>query len=405
MAGGVWLLDLTRTVSRAGRGPMTGVDRVEHAYLDELLRRDTPVYGLVRTALGFLILDRAGAGTVANIATGQLVPPRAGWPERLLHRSAPGRADAEALLRRQAAARAPGALLWRVLRRLAPAHGGLRYLNTGHANLSDGVFRAVHRVPGGRAAVLVHDVIPLDHPGLTRLGVPEAFARRIAAVSAGADLVIHTTRAGRHRDEAQLARFGRVPPGRVARLGLVAPRPAPQEIPADLDLSTPYFVVLGTIEPRKNHALLLDMWSGKDAPRARLLVLGGRGWRNEAVFARLDALNGSGRVVERRGLSDGAVAAILQRSRGLLFPSLAEGTGIPALEAAALGVPVVCSDLPELREVMRDYPVYLKPSDGYAWATKIKDLEQAGRQDLDRGAKFVLPTWEDHFKITLSPDW
>lgn len=403
--GEAWLVDVTRLASRIGRGPMTGVDRVEHAYLTELLSRDgAAVFALLRTALGFLLLDRTGAGRVAALSVAQQPAPPAGRLQRLLRRSDPLRADVEAHLRRMARARAPVPLLARMLRRHLPE--GFRYLNLGHANLTPRVFAAVHAVPGARAGVLVHDVIPLDHPDLSRLGIPEVFARKMTAVAVGADLVIHTTAAGRQRDEAQLARLGRVPPGRVARLGMEPPMPDPATVPVGLDLSEPYFVVLGTIEPRKNHSLLLDVWERLPPhPGPRLFILGGRGWRNEAVFRRLDALPKDGRVRECRGLPDGAVAAILAGARALLFPSLAEGTGLPALEAAALGVPVICSDLPELREVMGDYAVYLAPSDGYAWSEVIGSIEQAGSAYRDRGKGFVLPSWKDHFKITLSPDW
>lgn len=400
--GEAWLVDLTRLASRIGHGPMTGVDRVEYAYLRELTARPVVLFGLVRTALGFVLLDRAGIGRLAALVEGREVAPRAGPLGRLLRRGQPQRADAEALLRRVAVARVPVPLLAWMLRRHLPK--GFRYLNLGHSNLTPRVFAAVHAVPGARAGVLLHDVIPLDHPELTRVGIPEVFARKLAAVAIGADLVIHTTLAGRARDEAQLVRFGRVPRGRVAHLGMVPPVPEPLAVPADLDLSAPYCVVLGTIEPRKNHALLLDIWDRlPEAPR--LIILGGRGWRNEAVFRRLDALAAGGRVVERAGLSDGAVAAVLAGARALLFPTFAEGTGLPALEAAALGVPVICSDLPELREVMGDYPVYLAPTDVYAWLEVIGSIEQAGGSSRDRGARFVLPSWEDHFKTTLSPDW
>lgn len=399
-----WLVDLTRLASRVGHGPMTGVDRVEHAYLRELVSRPVQLFGLVRTRFGFLLLDRAGMARLEALVAGRDVAPNAGTLARLMRRRQPQRADAEAALRRVAVARVPVPMLAWMLRRHLPE--GFRYLNLGHANLTPRVFAAVHAVPGARAGVLLHDVIPLDHPGLTRVGIPEVFARKLAAVAIGADLVIHTTAAGRLRDEAQLVRLGRVPRGRVARLGLNPPVPAPDEVPADLDLTAPYCVVLGTIEPRKNHALLLDIWDRLPPDAAvRLIVLGGRGWRNEAVFRRLDALAPGARVVERAGLSDGAVAAVLAGARALLFPTFAEGTGLPALEAAALRVPVICSDLPELREVMGDYPVYLAPTDVYAWSEVIGSIEQTGGSNRDRGAGFVLPSWEDHFKKTLSPDW
>lgn len=58
-------LDLSRLVSRVGRGPWTGVDRVEAAYARELLTREAPLFGLVRTSMGFVLLDRGGGGVQA----------------------------------------------------------------------------------------------------------------------------------------------------------------------------------------------------------------------------------------------------------------------------------------------------------------------------------------------------
>jgi hypothetical protein len=63
------LLDLTRLVSRLGRGPMTGIDRVECAYLTHLASRETPLFGLVRSGAGWLLLDQPGCARFAQIAT------------------------------------------------------------------------------------------------------------------------------------------------------------------------------------------------------------------------------------------------------------------------------------------------------------------------------------------------
>ena len=65
------LLDLTRLVSRLGRGPMTGIDRVECAYLTHLASRETLLFGLVRSAAGWLLLDQSGCARFAQIASGK----------------------------------------------------------------------------------------------------------------------------------------------------------------------------------------------------------------------------------------------------------------------------------------------------------------------------------------------
>ncbi len=104
----------------------------------------------------------------------------------------------------------------------------------------------------------------------------------------------------RWRDTLGIARRA---PVTVAPIGTTLAAPA--SAPPDLDLSRPYFVALGTIEPRKNHALLLDAWDllAQRLPASavpRLFIFGRRGWCNEAVFARLDALPAGGPVRELR---------------------------------------------------------------------------------------------------------
>ena len=66
------LLDLTRLVSRLGRGPMTGIDRVECAYLTHLASRETPLFGLVRSGAGWLLLDQPGCARFAQIVSGKV---------------------------------------------------------------------------------------------------------------------------------------------------------------------------------------------------------------------------------------------------------------------------------------------------------------------------------------------
>ena len=388
------LIDLTRLASRLGLGALTGIDRVELAWAEHLLSLDDPLYGLVRMKLGYALLDRAAVqGLVARV-TGQVPLGPDDWVGRILWRHNPHRARAEADLRRIAVARAGPWALARLLRGL----GGFDYFNLGHANLTARGLRTIRR--SGSVTVLLHDTIPLDYPQFTRSGIAPVFARKLAAVAAYADRVIHTTNDARSKSERHLAAAGRVPPGIVAPLGVVRARAG--DLPKGLG-ADPFVLALGTIEPRKNLDLLATIWATTpDLPR--LLVVGNRGWAAPDLFTRLQTTPG---ITLLGPLPDATVAALMDRALALVFPSFAEGYGLPPLEAAARGLPVLCSDLPVLREVLRDLPVYLDPTDVYAWTKAIQSLRQTGAEQTDSeaataGSGFDNPTWEAHFNLILT---
>jgi glycosyltransferase involved in cell wall biosynthesis len=366
---------------------------VELAWLDRLASDPVPLWALVRTGAGFCLLDRAGALALPDAAR-----PAPDMLSRLTRRDARA-AAADTAVRRRAVARAPVPLLARMLRRHMP--GGTVYLNLGHTNLTTRTLAAARAIPGGRAAVFVHDTIPLDHPGFARADRVAVFARRMRAAAAGADVVLVNSAHTAGRVAHWFGRWGRVPPVVTAPLGVTPAAPDPAALPPGFDLTAPYFLALGTIEPRKNHALLLDVWDRLPDPRPRLVIAGTRGWAAPALFARLDAARAGGAVVELAGLSDGAVAALLAHARALLFPSLAEGFGLPLAEAMAARTPVLCAPLPVFREIAGDYPVYLDPGEPYLWLQEIAHRASAQVRAHPPGRASV-PTWDAHFKTALS---
>lgn len=400
MAPRALILDVTRLISRIGKGALTGIDRVELAYARHLPAAGLPLFGLLRTGAGVLLLPSASLAQICAWADGQALPNSLDLISRLSRRDDPPRLAMEAALRQQAVARAPVGLAGWVLRRHLPP--GSAYLNVGHANLSGRMMRALRRSGRVRIAVLLHDVIPLDYPQFARADQVPAFARKLQTISRYADLVIHTAKATRQANEVQLRAAGHVPPGIVAPLGIVVTPPRDEEIPAELSAGTPYFVVLGTIEPRKNHSLLLDVWQGFTGlePPPRLLILGNKGWAGAPLMARLEA--GVPGVEVISGLGDGAVSALISGAHAVLFPTLAEGFGLPAFEAAALGTPVIASDLPVLREFLAEFPVYLDPTDSYSWSRTILDHFLQPRKAGSDEAGLSFPSWEEHFRIVLT---
>lgn len=282
--------------------------------------------------------------------------------------------------------------------------GGNRlYLNIGHTGLDDPGFARWIGETGVRSIYFVHDVIPITHPEFCRAGEREKHERRMRTVLATGFGVIGNSQAT--LDE--LARFaeaeGRPVPNSVAAWLGTTPLPASPAQPAPEKQT---FVTLGTIEARKNHLFLLQLWArliarrGADAPR--LLVIGQRGWEAEEAIRLLDdSAVLSGHVEEIGGCDDATLARHLAGARALLFPSLAEGYGLPLIESLQAGTPAIASDLPIFREIGQGVPDLIDPLDTAAWEAAV--LDYAGPNSSPRDAQlrrlqsFRAPSWADHF--------
>lgn len=400
-----FVLDLTRLISRVGTGVFTGVDRVELAYFRYILNTPKPCFFLIKTGKGYLLLDRHGG---LNILPKILGEQSWGTPDimsvisRALH---PFRRRAEADLRRLAIDRALPPNLGNIFRRQKLEN--FTYLNTGHSNLIPRTLNAVKRQKGTKTAVFIHDTIPLDHHEYQTTQSTLRFEKLMQSVQEFADLIIYNSKQS-FDDGTRYFGEGRQPKGIVAHLGVEAMPIQPNLLPKGLDYSRPYFLIVGTIEPRKNHQLLLDIWldlanTFKPSEIPNLIIAGSRGWKNESFFRCLDDSQLLGNsIFEFQGLPDGAIGALTKNACAALFPSFAEGYGLPPAEAALLETPVICSDLAVHREILGDYPVYLGPDDAYSWKKEIiqRTVDFRGGQNVKKRAQktAVLSSWEDHFE-------
>ena len=369
------LIDITRLLWRAlqGRRP-TGVDRVGLAYLVHFKGR---AQALLRFAGRWVVFAEADSQRLFDwlIAPDAGLAVRIGW---LVGKNT--------------------ALNWQ-----RPQAGGI-LMNTGHSGLDCTDYAERARRYGLRPLYFLHDLIPMTFPEYGRLGEVERHRRRLSTMLTTAHgLIVNSAATGREL-EAYSTHVGvAVPPWIAAHLAPPGfPPPA-----AERPMPEPYFVVLGTIEPRKNHLLLLNLWRqmimelGQHVPR--LVVIGQRGWECEQVVDMLERCAVlKGIVVELPECDDPALATWLYHAQALLFPSFAEGYGIPLVEALSLGTPVIASDLPVFRELAGAIPEYLDSLDGMGWRQAVMDYaaSESPRRSaqLARMAGWQVPSWPAHFE-------
>ncbi len=382
------LLDISRTLSRASYLHPTGIDRVERAYIQHFMQADEDVFFLSRVLKGYVLLDRQTMHGIWPMITGEAPWQRQDLIARLFSHKRPAITNrAESTLRRMSLATCLRAGLTKVLKQHLPY--GFTYLNVGHSNRKPALWQAVKAGGAGKVLAMVHDVIPLDHPEYTRPDTAARFETELNATAIACDALIYNSQDTANRTAKYLQKWEATPAALPILLG-TAPLPAPPLAP---QASLAEFIVLGTIEPRKNHQLLLNIWPKIEA---QLHIIGQRGWQNEKVFRWLDSSPLIGKIVfEHAKLSDKALAQRLASARALLFPSFAEGFGYPLIEALQMGLPVICADLPCFREIAGDLPTYLPPDDQKAWTAAIQAAAATPREKIPKNVSF--PTWDQHF--------
>ncbi len=226
------------------------------------------------------------------------------------------------------------------------------------------------------SVVIVHDLAILRTPQHftmhKRLFMQATLRRSVAAAS----VVGTVSRAAQH-DILQL--LG-IDPERVALLPAAA---HPSCVPASAEevravharhgLSRPYVLTVGTLEPRKNLVTLLRAFDElvAAAPEHELVVVGGRGWLDEALVRELEARSASRRVRWLGYVTEPDLVALYTGADLFALASTLEGFGLPLLEAMACGTPVIASDVAALREVGGEVAHYVPATDSSAFARAI----------------------------------
>jgi len=224
--------------------------------------------------------------------------------------------------------------------------------------------------PGRQTVVTVHDTVPWTHPEtLTPRGV-QFHKAMVKRAWKHADAVVVPTHAVAgalneiHRFDDRLRVIGGAPSGRLRT-------PVDADLRAErLGLPERYVLAVGTLEPRKGLRYLIEALAHPDAPSDIPLVISGPdGWGDVDVYGTAERAGLSRDRVKVLGrIDDADLAVAYERATVFVFPSLAEGFGLPVIEAMSFGTPVVHSDDAAVREVASDAGVTVArdPRDSYA---------------------------------------
>jgi glycosyltransferase involved in cell wall biosynthesis len=255
--------------------------------------------------------------------------------------------------------------------------------------------------------VTVHDLTFFDHAEWHEASKVTWFraAMRYSVAHAAAIICVSEMTAGRLRDILSPRCPVVVVPHGVDQARFVPGEPRPGadgEVLERLGLHRPYVLHVGTLEPRKGIADLVaafDRLAG-DQTELELVLAGGAGWKAGPVMRSVAVARSRERIRRLGYVADADVPALLRRARAVVYPSLEEGFGLPALEALACGTSLVTTSGTPMAEIAGDSALLVPPGEPLALAAAIETAisEHASGDDSRRRADGLAIasryTWE-----------
>lgn len=266
------------------------------------------------------------------------------------------------------------------------------------------VFEAVRNVHG-TVYTVVYDLLPIRFPQYWPPGASAWFEDWLRRAVAASDGLVCISRAvadelGRFIAGQRLARRPRIGYWHLGCDGVAAAGSASRagDAVAAATQNPQTLLMVGTLEPRKNHALALSamelLWAqGSDA---NLCIVGKQGWLVEDLVTRMRQHPELGRRLHYLAqITDAELEQCYRRCAAVLVPSAGEGFGLPLIEAAHFGTPIIASDLPVFREIAGEHATYFDLGDAEALAATLRNwLAQAASGIVRRPDPGIALTWE-----------
>lgn len=232
-----------------------------------------------------------------------------------------------------------------------------------HLQIWDAVERFIEA--GGTTQTVIYDLIPITHPTTVVRSLRDVYtawmarhvkvSRRFLAISRSTAAELDDYLAGIAATEDHPQPWSITPFYLGSELDLVdTTKQVRTPVLAMFEGEAHVFIMVGSIEPRKNHGFVLDafdrVWDAGGT--ARLVIIGRHGWKTEALVRRIETHSQFGKqLFLARDMGDFELAYAYGNASALVIASEAEGFGLPVVEAFQRGLPVLCSEIPVFREI------------------------------------------------------
>ncbi len=259
-----------------------------------------------------------------------------------------------------------------------------------------------------KSILTVHDTIPMIFPEAFPTNTYESFAKIISNNCKLSEHIVVDSESTKNG----LSFFFNVPDHKISvvyagvadHFKPIEDKQVLESINKKYNLPDKFLLYLGTIEPRKNVARILEAYNkiSNDIGELKLVICGSYGWGAHEVYKTLDRLKLKDKVLFTGYVDEIDKPALYSAAQAFVFPSLYEGFGLPPLESMACGTPVVTSDISSLPEIVDDAGIKVDPLDINQIAegilSIIKDRELAEKlrfKGLERSKQF---TWKNTAK-------
>ena len=259
---------------------------------------------------------------------------------------------------------------------------------------------------------VIHDLTPIIFPQFHRWHSQILQKIFLGRVLKNADMVLtNSENTGQDVGKYYPVTKGKIVSGLLGKEELYKPTQSRQFL-EQKKIDFPYFLFVGTIEPRKNLLILLEAFAAykkKDKTETKLMIVGGNGWKSESFLEALEQHPNRADIIRPGYVEKQYLPELYTHCKAFIYPSLYEGFGLPILEAMACGALVITSNISSMPEVGGEAAFYISPSLSSSLLQKMEvvsnlsvdEIANGKRKSIAQASQFSWKKFALHFKENL----